>query len=267
MCKPYRKVSRGQVWFLVDQDVPAVHYKDSIQGKNRPWLIVSNDTCNQSSTIYTVVPLTTACKSNLPVHVQYNDNDKLQTVLCEQLRSVPERLFFNSGSYYKYTLSDEIMRQVDEALSVQLGLSLLMPNSERFWSSVEQMIRIKVKESIKSAKVESIDISKISTMLLNSVDTEIKIAEDEDMKAIEQPIVIPNDAPKSNLAEQFVAKLEAPKRKLNTWTAEMKKDFCDVYYKHGPQAAANKYNVKLGSAYRLKWNFEKELQKDATTGK
>lgn len=212
---------------------------------------MSNNNCNQSSTIYTAVPLTTACKSNLPVHVQYNDNDKLQTILCEQLRTIPERLFFNSGSFYKYTLSDDIMHQVDEALTIQLGLSLVMPNSERFWSSVEQMIRVKVKESIKSAKVETIDISKLSTMLLNAVDDEL-----DDLKAIEQPIVVPDNPPKSNLVEQFTAK-----RKPNIWTTETKKDFCDTYYKHGPQAAADKYNVKLGSAYRLKWNFEKELKK------
>lgn len=262
MCKHYRKVSRGQVWFLVDPDLPAVHYRDSVQGKNRPWLVVSNDVCNQTSPIYTVVPFTTAVKNNMPVHVSFQDGDKTQTILCEQIRTVPERLFFNSGSYYKYTLSDDLMRQVDEALSVQLSLSLLMPNSERFWKSVEQMIRLKVKEAIKCAKVDNIDIGKIATMLTVSVDDELdKIASKE--------IIVPENPPEAHMTEKFkmiqsTETIPKSKSSKNIWTTESKKDFCDTYYKYGAQAAADKYNIKLGSAYRLKWSFEKEL-KDGTT--
>lgn len=288
MCKTYRKVSRGQVWYLVDPK--SDNYDGSIQGKNRPVIIVSNDNCNQNSPVIHVVPLTTQAKNNLPTHVHFNDGKFEQIALCEQVRPVKESLFYDK-SYYKYTLSDEVMHKIEEALATQFGLSLVMPNSERFWKSVEQMIRLKVKESIRDAKVSAIDISKISCLVTKTIDSEVKIATDSEMdamKAIEQDIDVPSDYPKLNLVEQFTegfvmlsnddienmstetkSRLIAPiskekKQKLNVWTYETKKDFVDTYYKHGPRAAADKYNVKIGSAYRLRWQFEKEI-KDATT--
>lgn len=253
MCKTYRKISRGQVWFLVDPK--AQDYDGSIQGKNRPVLIVSNNYCNQNSPVIHAVPLTTQVKNNLPTHVYCNDGKFDQIILCEQVRPVKESLFYDK-SYYKYTLSEDLMQRVDEALAIHFGLSLVMPNAERFWKSVEQMVRIKVREAIDSAKVSAVDISKISCLIQNACDEEID-------RAIEKQIVVPDNPPKSNLAEQFSLTMSRKDLPKNKWTIDMKKDFVDTYYKYGPQAAADKYNVKLGSAYRLKWNFEKEL-KDGT---
>lgn len=238
MCKTHRRISRGQVWYLVDTN--SSNYDSSIQGKNRPVLIVSNDLCNQNSPVIHIVPFTTQPKSHLPTHVTFNDGKFDQTILCEQLRLVKESLFYDQ-SYYKYTLSDDIMQKVDEALAVQLGLSLIMPNSERFWKSVEQVIRLKVKDAMNDVRVSAIDISKISCLVTNAIDSQI------------------------GESVQIAQNVEN-KRAKNNWDEQSKREFCDTYYKHGPQAAADKYGVKLGSAYRLKWNFEKEL-KDGTTGK
>ena len=257
MCKTHRRISRGQVWYLVDPN--SSNYDSSIQGKNRPVLIVSNDLCNQNSPVIHIVPFTTQPKSHLPTHVTFNDGKFDQTILCEQLRLVKESLFYDQ-SYYKYTLSDDIMQKVDEALVVQLGLSLIMPNSERFWKSVEQVIRLKVKDAMNDVRVSAIDISKISCLVTNAIDNQIGEPE---------PCVIPlenfTQPPAPDVSVQMAQNIES-KRAKNNWDEQSKRDFCDTYYKYGPQAAADKYGVKLGSAYRLKWNFEKEL-KDGTTGK
>ena len=263
MCKTYRKVSRGQVWFLVDPK--ADDYDGSIQGKNRPVVVVSNNTCNENSPIIHIVPLTTATKNHLPTHVHFNDGKFDQTALCEQLRPVKESLFYDK-SYYKYTLSDDVMQKVDEAIAIQLGLSLVMPNAERFWKSVEQVIRFKVKEAIQTTKVSAIDISKVSCLLTKAVDDELK----QEKPKSEGFVMISNDKIENMSFEtksQFISHIAEPekiKRKPNVWTNETKKDFVDTYYKYGPQAAADKYGVKLGSAYRLKWNFEKELKNGTT---
>lgn len=257
MCKQYRKISRGQVWFLVDPK--ADDYDGSIQGKNRPVVIVSNNSCNQSSPVIHAVPLTTQTKNNLPTHVHFNDGKFDQIILCEQCRPVKESLFYDK-SYYKYTLSEDTMQRVDEALATQFGLSLVMPNSERFWKSVEQMIRLKVKEAVNAAKVSAIDIGKLSTLLSVAVDDEIE------KESITEGFVMLNKEECESIKKEqtnLVAKIDTIKTK-NIWTTETKKDFCDTYYKYGPQAAADKYDIKLGSAYRLKWNFKKEL-KDGTT--
>lgn len=247
MCKPISKVRRGQVWFLVDPK--ADYYDGSIQGKNRPVLIVSNNCCNENSPVVHVIPITTANKSPMPTHVAFNDGKFEQTILCEQLRPVKESLFYDR-SYYKYSLSDDTMQKVDEAIAIQLGLSLVMPNSERFWKSVEQMIRLKVKDAIRNAKVESLDISKLSCLLTKAVDDSLEEPAKE-ASVIEPSIV------------EKVDKESVPvKKSKNKWTAKDKQDFINIYLKDGPQKAADRFNVKLGSAYRLKWQFEKELKEN-----
>lgn len=238
--KPICKVRRGQVWFLVD---PKAEYDGSILGKNRPVLVVSNNYCNENSPVIHVVPITTANKSPLPTHVHFNDGKFEQTILCEQLKPVKESLFYDK-TYYKYSLSDDVMQQVDEAIAVQLGLSLVMPNSERFWKSVEQMIRLKVKEAVRCARVEALDIGKISCLITRAAD-----------ECVNEPEVPATPAPTIAITAP-----EPPvvRRSKNRWTLEDKRRFVRMYDEKGPQAAAQEFNIKLGSAYRLKWQFEKE---------
>ena len=249
MCKPISKVRRGQVWFLVDPKCD--YYDGSIQGKNRPVLIVSNNSCNENSPVVHVIPITTANKSQMPTHVAFNDGKFEQTILCEQLRPVKESLFYDR-SYYKYSLSDDTMQMVDEAIANQLGLSIVMRNSERFWKSVEQMIRYKVKDAIRCSKVEALDISKVSCLLTKCVDESINEAKPET-----------KPEPKLKPTTQEPVKDFVPiKKSKNKWTAKDKQEFINTYCKDGPQAAADKFNVKLGSAYRLKWQFEKESKEN-----
>ena len=244
-----RKISRGQVWFLVDNDVPLVHTSGSVQGKNRPWLVVSNNQCNQSSPIYTVVPLTTAPKKDLPTHVTFQTGDKTQTILCEQIRTVSQQVFFNTGSYYKWTMSEKYMAMVDEALAEQLGLSLVFPNAERYWASLEKLIRVKVKQAIMDSKVEAIDVSKVACLLDAKVEAivkgEVNPAPVEESR-VEAPISESTPEP------------EEPVKKRRTWTDESKKEFLEYLHKYGSQAAALEYDIKIGSVYSLKMKFSKE---------
>lgn len=186
-----RKVSRGQVWFLVDNDVPVVHTQGSVQGKNRPWLVVSNNKCNQASPIYTVVPLTTTPKTELPTHVTFQTGDKTQTILCEQIRTVSQNVFFNSGSHYLWNMSEKYMALVDEALAVQLGLSLIFPKQDQFWESLERLIRVKVKQAINDSKVEALDISKIVTLLDTKVEEAVKNETNPEPTAVEEKVEEP----------------------------------------------------------------------------
>ena len=271
-----RKVSRGQVWFLVDNDVPLVHTQGSIQGKNRPWLVVSNNKCNQSSPVYTVVPLTTSPKSDLPTHVTFQTGDKTQTIMCEQIRSVSQQAFFNSGSYYKWTMSEKYMRMVDEALAVQLGLSLIFPKSEQFWDSLERLIRTRVKEAINDSKVQAIDISMIASLLDAKVEDAIK----EETKPAE-PVVEPEPAAKTEIRSGSKPWHEMPQSKSNTKPEEPKvtepakhrtrpkqrsnaekQAFVNYVNTYGTKAASQHYDLKLGSVYTLKLKYQKELSEE-----
>lgn len=261
-----RKVSRGQVWFLVDNDVPVVHTAGSVQGKNRPWLVVSNNKCNQASPIYTVVPLTTSNKIDLPTHVEFTVGDKNQTIMCEQIRTVSQQAFFNSGSHYMWNMSEKCMALVDEALAVQLGLSLVFPNADRYWESLEKLIRVRVKQAIADSKVDAIDVSKVATLLdvkveslvneaMNPTPVEEK-AEEPAQKATDDPEVMPpTDPPKTWVPVKRT-------RTRNTWTDETKREFLEFIEKNGKAAAAAKYDMKLGSVYSTKMKFEKEMRED-----
>lgn len=263
-----RKVSRGQVWFLVDNDVPAVHMQGSIQGKNRPWLVVSNNKCNQSSPVYTIVPLTTSPKNELPTHVTFQTGDKTQTVLCEQIRSVAQQVFFNSGSHYMWTMSEKYMRMVDEALAIQLGLSLIFPKSEQFWESLERLIRTRVKEAIDDSRVQAIDISKIASLLDAKVEEAVKeetqpVAEPEPEKKEEihsgsKPW---NEMPHvTSYAEPKNEENKAAKPR-NKWTKESMQTFLDDFDKYATDIMLKKYNMTLKTLYVTRSKFRRLVQK------
>lgn len=248
-----RKISRGQVWFLVDKDIPAVHYTGSVQGKNRPWLIVSNNRCNQSSPIYTVVPLTTAVKTPLPVHVEFNDGMRNQTILCEQLRTIPKTVFNDPGSYYKYVLSENVMKQVDEAMAVQLGISLTFPNSEYFWESLEKLVRVKVKQAVEDSKVEAIDVKRVVSNIDNIINE--TLAKQPDAKDVPQRETVV-DKPE-NTTVNVVAK--TPVKTRRKWTENDMKTFLSDCEKMQIKDVSAKYGMTMATIYATKYNFKKRL--------
>jgi mRNA interferase MazF len=262
MIDSYRKVSRGQVWFLVDNDVPTVHTQGSIQGKNRPWLVVSNNKCNQSSPIYTVVPLTTAAKSEMPTHVTFMTGDKQQTILCEQIRSVSQQAFFNAGSHYQFTMSEKYMGLVDEALAVQLGLSLCFPNSDRFWESLERLIRVRVKQAVMDSRVEAVDISKISSLIDAKVESIVNNEVDPEEEKVEEPVEEPVEEVVEEVAEEPKkdwVPVSKPTRTRRTWDENSKKEFLAYIEEHGMKETAEHYNMQIGSVYATKFKFFKEM--------
>lgn len=247
-----RKISRGQVWFLVDNNTSDTYGENSVQKKDRPWLIVSNNKCNQHAPVYTAVPLTTQSKSELPTHVSFLYGEKENTILCEQIRSVPMQAFFNKGSNYMFTLSEKCMAKVDEALTVQLGLSLIFPNSERFWESLEKMIRFRVKQAIEETRIEPIDVERMIAMVDSKVDATISetISVEttvEEVVEVEETVV-PGPAP-----------AQRPKRKV--WSDEEKKEFMAYYTRYGAQTTALHYGIKASSVYTIYYRFRKEIYK------
>lgn len=261
--KAFRKASRGQVWFLVDPDCPR-EYDGSLQGKNRPWLIVSNDLCNQNSPVLTAVPLTSQNKTHMPTHVHFNDGKGDQTILCEQIRSIPDRLLFNGGSYYKYTLSQDVMQEVDNALAAQLNITLCFPNAERFWKSLEQMIRFKVEQAVDDAKVSPIDISKLSCVIDNHLN-ELVAEAAKPKPQVEENIVKPVEFTPEGISVRENPVPTQQKRSYQRFTLEEKKEFIDTYYKHGYQYTANKYHMSQQKAMKNYSRFKKEIKENAQT--
>lgn len=259
--KTIRKCSRGQVWFLVDPYLPR-EYDGSVVGKNRPWLIVSNDSCNQTSPVLTAVPLTTQPKSELPVHVTFNDGKQPQTILCEQIRTISEQLLYNNGSYYKYTLSPDIMQEVDNALAIQLNITLSFPNAERFWKSLESLIRTKVLRAVDETKVSPLDISKLSCLIDKNVEELVSSAVTPVMTPEPERVLEPGFVliPASIPTPTPPIATEKKKREYRKWSDDEKKEFIDKYYKHGCDATAKEYGMSREAAMRNYCRFNKEVK-------
>lgn len=107
-------IRRGQVWWW---DCPP-HSRKHIQEGRRPVVIVSNDVCNTASPVVTVVPLTTSVKRPFPQQVPIVLQEHISIAIADQITSVPVCELSN----FVCTLKDFQVKQIEQAIAVQLGL-------------------------------------------------------------------------------------------------------------------------------------------------
>lgn len=106
---------RGEIyWMNVESNV------EHINKGFRPVLIVSNDSCNEHSSVVTVVPLTTADKKFMPTHVVTYVNGIKNTILCEHVMPVNKDDLKPINKFAE--LSKGTMDLVSVALMKQLGI-------------------------------------------------------------------------------------------------------------------------------------------------
>lgn len=112
-----KKVRRGDIWFVRDLGNAVGHEMK----KNRPAIIVSNDTNNEHSDCLEVVYLTTTPgkRYTLPTHVSIKSADaKYSIALCESIYTVDSsRLMHRIGK-----CTTEEMNNVNKAVYISLGL-------------------------------------------------------------------------------------------------------------------------------------------------
>lgn len=107
-------IRRGSVWWWNCPD----HKRAHIQEGTRPVVVVSNDACNQSSKVVTVIPFTTRVKKPYPQQVPVVFADDISIALADQITSIP----VDELHRHICDLRDFQMDQIDRAMSVQLGL-------------------------------------------------------------------------------------------------------------------------------------------------
>lgn len=168
MSNQYFKVSRGMVfWFDPSKAYgePTEYTMPSgkkcathLNWKERPWIVVSNNRGNSTSSICTIAPITSENKGHRPHHVEYMHKGRHQTILLEQLRTVDSDAL---GEYF-YTVSDSILRSIERAIAYQFdirpsisttdfALDTTLKNLEQIISSI---IQEKVKEYTSTVQVK-----------------------------------------------------------------------------------------------------------------
>ena len=106
-------IKRGMVVIV---NLP-VQKENSIQGGERPCVIVSNNRGNRYSPNVTIIPLTSRDKKVLPTHVtikSYNNS----TALAEQIMTIPKT--------WVVSLKDRILpselKLIDKAIEIAVGI-------------------------------------------------------------------------------------------------------------------------------------------------
>jgi len=120
--KKYKAYKRGQVLFADLGKRPP-----GVEGGIRPCVVVSCDESNHSGAPQiTVCPLSSKLKK-IPVHVQIKPEDvkgySLRTVsdlLPEDIQTIPKSAVMGELGYL--ARESEVMRQIDRALIMQLGV-------------------------------------------------------------------------------------------------------------------------------------------------
>ncbi|SHL95710.1 mRNA interferase MazF [Shouchella rhizosphaerae] len=111
-------VKRGDVYFA---DLSPV--VGSEQGGVRPVLIIQNNIGNRFSPTVIVAAITAQIqKAKLPTHVEINASkygfDRDSVILLEQVRTIDKQRLTDKITH----LDDKMMRSVDKALTISLGL-------------------------------------------------------------------------------------------------------------------------------------------------
>ena len=75
------EIKRGDVYFCKFKQ------NGSVQGGERPCVVVSNNSNNKFAEIVIVVPITSAEKARIPTHVPITV-EKPSTILCEQVTTI-----------------------------------------------------------------------------------------------------------------------------------------------------------------------------------
>ena len=183
MGKTYSRVQRGQVyWFDPTKTYGGFdsftgfngrNYSSSIQIRNRPWLVVSNNTGNSNSPTCNIVPITTEDKTSIPVHVYFTYEGKQQTILTEQIRTVDSLAL---GDYI-YTLSDEIMEKVERAMQIQFDIRPQISYTDFHLDNTITQLETIISNII-STKVEQVKQEIQSQIPISQVeDTALKLGE------------------------------------------------------------------------------------------
>lgn len=289
MEKWYSRFRRGDVWFVhLSSEYGDGRSNSSVQKKSRPYLIVSCEENNMNAVTLNAVPICTRDNDHLPMHVFYvyqdgTANGKNQTILCEQITTLSTFDFDAKGSYFMYSLNLELMNQVDETLTRQLGLKPRVADMKVIERLIDELAS-KKEEEIKKEKDKEISerVEKIVANLaarfgitLNAEvlqnnkeyrDNELAYADKDKVKEMRQ-IAIDR---KSSIPVKEDRRIVPPplksmmpptksKRSSNRWTPESKKQFIDDYKTMSLSQIADKYNIKKSSIQSMVCTFKKDL--------
>lgn len=298
MSKDFMKVKRGMV-FMYDinpniskTNVPKLKLQtgreitDCKMYGMRGYLVVSNDVNNMYSNTCNILPISSSSRDDLPMRVKFNYQGKDLEIMCEHIYTVNTEELLR----YAYTLSDEIMSQVDKALSSQLGIvseqeRQINLSLDRLESIIQGIITQKASEILTPKKADEVDIQdaidRISEGLLSKVGVpsdviapkstssqidkfyqrypQMRQNQDEVVRPSVKVESTPNDTEGKAGKPNSSTSSPAPRRK---WTIESMQEFMDDVSRLSPQEMVKNYGFKnMQDYFSTKYYVQNRLAK------
>lgn len=139
---------RGEIWECDLNTGSNDNDSSSIQKGKRPCIIVSNEDANEHSSVIHIVPLTTKQKKGLPTHIiiPISCGVKFEsTALCESMREKDKSSLIRKLG----KCTDDIMKNIDIALGIQLGLKPFNDNN------LNKNSNNKIKPSVNNERIKN----------------------------------------------------------------------------------------------------------------
>lgn len=285
----YSRYRRGDVWFLhFENETGDGSRTSSVQKKSRPYLIVSCEENNLNAPTFNVIPITTRDSDHLPMHVYFRYMDgpeggRNQLILCEQITTVSVEVFLSAKSRFMYSFNIELMNQVDEALTRQLGLKprvadmqvlerivneLAETEAKRIEAMKEKEVHMRV-EALAATLIKKFNLNLDTTALLNGTeyrDAELQYADKSEVKTMRETAAErrkPEPAtPKKTVAQTRTEESSDKPKKRHKWSIEEKRQFLADYKKLSISQMSEKYGIKKSSVSYNVCVFRKEVGAD-----
>jgi len=130
--------------------------EDSIQGSERPILIISNDMNNKYASIVIGIPISTKHKGSdkINVHIGKEYNLKEDSyILCNQIRVMSKRAFFYNGNPWKIgTLDNSMMQKVRNVLEFQFNFESTSFDPGKAFLMIDSIKTLQQNISVKQSK-------------------------------------------------------------------------------------------------------------------
>ena len=124
-------LTRGDIHYIFESETSGSEMR-----AGRPAIIVSNNKCNNHSSVIEVVYLTTKPKTDLPTHVVIRSASKPSTAVCEQISSVD----VNRVGNYVGTCTPAEMNAVNTAMAISLAIDYPLSESSVGFDNIRKRL-------------------------------------------------------------------------------------------------------------------------------
>lgn len=244
------KATRGQIWYAeADQSILDKYGHNPNYTKCRPYLIISSDAGNFSSSDVIGLPLTSAVK-DLSVHVAIMLNGSASRIICNK----PTNLSQDMLESYIATVSPHVLEDVESAMLIALGMS------DRYIMREKEVMEMRSLIS-EYRKIQMM----VASMKQNCIDSYKDIASEFIHNPIDLPAVPSasqsGSTSKPSKDNKVSASATTGKKPRIKWTKESMMQFIDDYKNNSAESMMEFYGYSTKKSLQNTYSMMKSKLK------